>query len=424
MHTISGGGGVFMAAIVLMTTGVSAQEPVLIGTPEMTALRELQQTRNPLLAARRSAVDAARIRNGGVQSIGPITFFFELEEASVGEPGNHTLRAGVEHEFTARGQAAADRARTQSQLRVAQAELVSATVSNSIDLEQHAIESAVWDRIRARLIVEDSLLVRASATLNARFAAGTARYVDVVRMRTERLRVQAEAARALARAEAARQHMAGSVGTGANDLIPAAIASIRDLPVPVLPAVDEMSRVSPALALADAQIATARADLASARVANARRWSAGVGLQRFDGVDGYTLGPLLLGSVTLPVPERSVRQALVSAATRDTLTVVGLRAAILTRLGGDVSAAETRFAAARQQFEAIDQRLLSAAREERESALIGYAAGELSLLELLDFERALARAEIQRLESYLEMIDVWTGLWRTAATGGHEETRS
>ncbi len=424
MHTISGGGGVFMAAIVLMTTGVSAQEPVLIGTPEMTALRELQQTRNPLLAARRSAVDAARIRNGGVQSIGPITFFFELEEASVGEPGNHTLRAGVEHEFTARGQAAADRARTQSQLRVAQAELVSATVSNSIDLEQHAIESAVWDRIRARLIVEDSLLVRASATLNARFAAGTARYVDVVRMRTERLRVQAEAARALARAEAARQHMAGSVGTGANDLIPAAIASIRDLPVPVLPAVDEMSRVSPALALADAQIATARADLASARVANARRWSAGVGLQRFDGVDGYTLGPLLLGSVTLPVPERSVRQALVSAATRDTLTVVGLRAALLTRLDGDVSAAETRFAAARQQFEAIDQRLLSAAREERESALIGYAAGELSLLELLDFERALARAEIQRLESYLEMIDVWTGLWRTAATGGHEETRS
>jgi outer membrane protein TolC len=181
--------------------------------------------------------------------------------------------------------------------------------------------------------------------------------------------------------------------------------------------------MAPALAQADAQIATARAEVGSTRAANARRWTAAVGVQRFDGPDGYTVGPLLLASVTLPVPQRHVHNSQVSAAARDTLTATGLQTALVTRLRADTRAAETRFVAARQQFVAIDQRLLSAAREERESALIGYAAGELSLLELLDFERALARAEIQRLESYLEMVEVWTGLWRAAAEGDHEETK-
>jgi outer membrane protein TolC len=58
----------------------------------------------------------------------------------------------------------------------------------------------------------------------------------------------------------------------------------------------------------------------------------------------------------------------------------------------------------------MDAALLRGAREERESALAAYRTGSVSLLELLDFERALARAEIERVHALLEAVDAWADL--------------
>ena len=71
---------------------------------------------------------------------------------------------------------------------------------------------AGWSAISRRLAAEDSLLVGAEAALTARFSVGEARYVDVLRLRTERLRVQSEQAEALAEARAARVALRGLLG--------------------------------------------------------------------------------------------------------------------------------------------------------------------------------------------------------------------
>ena len=52
-----------------------------------------------------------------------------------------------------------------------------------------------------------------------------------------------------------------------------------------------------------------------------------------------------------------------------------------------------------------DAAALQGARDEREAALAAYRSGGLSLLELLDFERALSRAEITRLQTLTEAAD-------------------
>ena len=68
---------------------------------------------------------------------------------------------------------------------------------------------------------------------------------------------------------------------------------------------------------------------------------------------------------------------------------------------------DARGAEALQRISGVDQQLINAAREEREAALSAYANGELSLVELLDFERSLSRAEIQLLQSYDTAIEAW-----------------
>ena len=82
---------------------------------------------------------------------------------------------------------------------------------------------------------------------------------------------------------------------------------------------------------------------------------------------------------------------------------------------------EIRFAAARERYQGVDARLLNAARDEREAALVAYATNDLSLFELLDFERELARAEIQRLRSYVDMTEAIVQIWMAAALGSNRE---
>ena len=72
--------------------------------------------------------------------------------------------------------------------------------------------------------------------------------------------------------------------------------------------------------------------------------------------------------------------------------------------------ARERYEAARERLAGYDATLLRAAGEERESALAAYRTGDLSLLELVDFERALSRAEIDRLRAGLDALTALTDL--------------
>lgn len=83
------------------------------------------------------------------------------------------------------------------------------------------------------LAAEDSLLSAAEEALRARFAVGGAPYVDVLRLRSERLRVQGDRARAATEARAACRALfalAGEATAEVDALIAAQTAAAGVLP--------------------------------------------------------------------------------------------------------------------------------------------------------------------------------------------------
>jgi len=414
---------VHMCVMALVCAGpTQAQEPALFRTPQMAALRDAERKGSPLLAAGSQDVAAARIRMANVATRGPVTVSLDLDEWNLTDPLSQTVAVVAEHEFLPKQLLHSSTARATALLSASEARLEGALIERMVELERHVAKAVLWRRIHARLAQEDSLLERASVTLSARFSIGDARYVDVIRLRTERIRVQTESADALAQSRAATRELVAIIGAGSEALVNDAINSITTLPVPQAPGIDGVIATAPVVRMAGAEIEMSRANLLTIRSEMAPRWTAGVGLQRFDTGSGFTVGPALTGSLTLPSFQKSVRSASTLAAAHDTLAAGGRYAFVIRRLRGEVASVEERLSAARDRFQGVDVRLLAAAREERESAIISYASGGLQLSDLLDFERTLARAEIQRLQSYLDIVDAWADLWVAVAGGNHEET--
>lgn len=139
-------------------------------------------------------------------------------------------------------------------------------------------------------------------------------------------------------------------------------------------------------------------------IANQRpRLTGFVGAQRFLGDNGnFTLGPAVGGSISLPFTARRAYATAQAAARSDVNAALAERTATLSNVRADLLAARARYEAAQARLAVCNAALLTGAREERESALAAYRAGTLTLIELLDFERALARAEIDRLTSQID----------------------
>jgi outer membrane protein TolC len=139
--------------------------------------------------------------------------------------------------------------------------------------------------------------------------------------------------------------------------------------------------------------------------------SAYAGVQRVGQANnGPTFGPSLGFSMTLPFTAARGNRLAVGAAEQRIVSVGTTQFATLAEVRGRLQAGLARYAEARLRLETMDAALLRGAREERESALAAYRTGSVSLLELLDFERALARAEIERVHAVLEAADAWADL--------------
>jgi cobalt-zinc-cadmium efflux system outer membrane protein len=128
---------------------------------------------------------------------------------------------------------------------------------------------------------------------------------------------------------------------------------------------------------------------------------------------GLTFG----GSITLPSTARRAGEAALGAADAEIAVAMAERDAAVAAVRASLAAALERYEAARLRLSAFDAALLRGAREEREAALASFRAGDLSLIELLDFERALARAETERLRSLLDAADALADLHAAGAGG-------
>lgn len=417
-----------LVAWLLLPRALQAQQAPPSSSPAVQALREAVRRSNPEIAARRAGLEAARSHVPATGIAPPLALSAEAEEIPGGvDLTAASVRVGVERELLSRGRRDAARAVAGADVRAAEAELDAAELRLDAAVLRELTRAAGWTAISRRLGAEDSLLVSAESALRARFSVGEARYVDVLRLRTERLHVQSEQADATAEARAGRIALAGLLGAdpAREALIQPALAAAASAAgsalLPPSPELDSLLAHAGSVRLAEVRVERARASRLLLLAEQRPRLTAGVGLQRFAGDGGgSTLGPTLGGSITLPFTSRRGNQASAAAAERDVAAAVAERNAAVATTRARLAAALGRYEAARTRLAVFDAALLRGAREEREAALASFRNGELSLLELLDFERALARSETERLRSVLDAHDALADLY----SGGSDTSES
>ncbi len=197
-------------------------------TSTLAALHAAILRSNPELIARRAALDAARARLNAAGFAAPSVLSAEVEDVPSGVNVAHagSARVTVDHEFLNGGRRSAARSLASADVAVVSADLYAAERRVTAVGTQALTRAAGWAAIAQRLEDEDSTLSAAQTSLRVRFATGGARYVDVLRLRTERLRVETEQAAAVTEARVARQALEALVGR--SDAVSPATAAFLD----------------------------------------------------------------------------------------------------------------------------------------------------------------------------------------------------
>jgi cobalt-zinc-cadmium efflux system outer membrane protein len=402
--------------------GTLSAQDLFADSAAVRRLKDSVRQHSPELIARRAALEAARARLGATGFAPAAALGVELEEVpgglDVGDAGS--VRLDLSRELFSGALRSAQRALAERDVERAQAELELAERSVGARVDRALTLSVGAAAIARRLAAEDSLLASAEEGVRTRFAVGEARYVDVLRLRTERLRIRTDAAAALSEARIGRTLLVSlltpDMATEASaSMIDSIVAGeLRDplrAPLPAAPSLDSLIAVSAPARFGNIAVARARSARRLARAEQRPVIAASIGVQRFgDDEGGYTTGPTLGASVSLPFTARRANQAALTAADREIAAAEAARQAAIANVRANLTAARERYEAARERLGLFDAALLRGAREERESALAAYRTGDLSLIELLDFERALARAEIERLRSRIDAADAFADL--------------
>lgn len=417
------------SVIVLMLLGVaslSAQSPVDQDSLE-TALLTLILPRHPEIVARRAALDFAdgRLRAAGRQTAPTLSAEVEEIPDGIDVPNAGQMRLMFERDFLTGPVRSAERtiARVERDGAAAALSLTEASVRAAVKRDLAVWRG--WLSVAGRLAAEDSLLQEAESGLLSRFSTGDARYVDVLRIRTERLRVKSERAEALRTSQTGKRHLeanAGEVDSSVAELgrllSTAGIHPGTLLPAPPpVPGIDSLLAAGDALRLASLRVDNARGLAARSRAARRTQLSGGVGIQRFTGDKGdFTVGPSLRATISLPFAVSTSNRLQQAAADLRIADAEAERAAFVVRLRIALLLAMDHYASAVERLQVYDGALLTGAKEERESALSAYRSGQLSLLELLDFERALSRAETDHLRAAIDVSTAYADIYITLAT--------
>ncbi|MEX2608679.1 MAG: TolC family protein [Gemmatimonadota bacterium] len=380
---------------------------------------------SPELQALRAELESARARAAAAGYAGPVVLSGEIEDVPNGyDIGGAAIRVELGREFLTGGRSTAARALAAADVAAAEASLQAAGRRLEARVVQELTRLWTAKGTARRLAGEDSLLFSAEGSLRARFSVGEARYVDVLRLRTERLRIQTDRADAVADARVAREALLGLGGPDVAPLIASTLDSLTatsarwEEPLPPVPSLDSLLALSGDVRMAEATVQRARATLDVVRAEQRPRLAASVGAQRTVGESGNSrFGPVLGASVSLPFTRRHANESAELAAERQLEAARAARAAVVATVRASLAGSLVRYEAARERLAEFDATLLRGAREERESALAAYRTGNLSLIELLDFERALARAEIERLRARAQAAEAFANLI-AASSGG------
>ena len=386
-------------------------------------LRETIRRSNPELRARRAMLAAAEARVPAAGAFGPALLSLEIEEVPGGldliEAGSARLDVSREV-FSGARRSARRQVATQT---VEQARLELALTERSLlaRIDGLLVRYLGGVGVTERLAAQDSLLVGAEEAVTTRFAVGESRYVDVLRLRAERLRTRSELAQARTEALRGRRGLAGLAESADSTLLritamldSLALTAPRTVDLisfPPVPNLDSLVRTAAPVQLAEAGVRQARAGVQLAAAEQGTRINASIGVQRFSGDDGrHQVGPTLGASFTLPFTARGRGRASRLASQRELLAAQAELEAAVVHARALFGTARDRYEVAVANAALLEPALLRGARDERENALATYRTGTLSLLELLDFERALTQAEISRTRSQIAAAEAFAEL--------------
>lgn len=397
----------------VLTEAAGAQAP---GDSASLRLRQRVRESSPILAAHRARLEVAVARRAATGLVPPAAASVEFEEvpglANFLDAGS--MRLDVSRELWPSARRRAER--TVADRDVDRARLETEITERSLDalVMQLLVKAGASAAVTSRLASEDSLLRGAEEALRSRFAVADARYVDVLRLRTERLQVETETHRSRGEARMGRRQLirlaSPSDSLSFAALVDLAIAlearSFLRGALPPLPPLDSLLAVSAALQLAQLAVERAQAKRLLAVAEQRSVPAASVGLQRFVDEEGNANVGLTAGlSIPLSFTAKRANAARRLLAEREVSLAQAEKTATENRVSSALATAADRYETARAQIAAYDGALLRGAREERETALAAYRANTMTLIELLDFERALAHAEVSRLRSQAEAAD-------------------
>lgn len=386
-----------------------AQQAPLPG-PELDSLATLLLQSSGALGSRRAALGVAESSIGAATARDPATLRVDVENIPSGTAIDRSQQVivGVEALLlrgpgpgAARTEAAAARDLSMAGLVLAEQQVIA-------HLRRGVAGYAAARLADARLAEMDALLADAEVSLRARFGVGDARYVDVLRLRTARVNLGLERA---ARQAAGQGHLEAVVGLYGTDSTRAAARGLVER-LHVVGTLEALSAIAPAsdsaLLAQWSQVLALRAD-ALVRSARARRGTTltgFLGVQRFADIDGsLVVGPTLGVTMPLAFTTGGSTSSLVAQAEARRTAVLAEASARRVALEAERRRAQVRLDAARARARAVDDALLQGARAERDAALAAFRSGELSLVELLDFERALAQADLGRLDALNDAAD-------------------
>lgn len=412
-----------LACVIVSPVGAQ-QGLTLAGAATERALISAALEASPELDALRAEVAAARARVSAAGFAGPFVLSGEIEDVPDGyDLGAAAVRIEIGREFLTGGRSAAARSLAATDARSAELALIAAERRLTAAVIRELARATAAATVALRLAAEDSLLVSAEASLRSRFAVGDARYVDVLRLRTERLRVQNDRASAVAEATVAREALLGLAGpagtTTLGPLLESTMASlstaIPDEPLPPAPAVDSLLALAGEVLLARNAVARAEATRAVVIAEQRPRLVGSFGAQRTMEAGESNFGPVIGASITLPFTARRANTAVATAADSEVRAAEAALEAARSRVRAELSGALARYEAARERLAVYDAALLRGARQERETALATYRTGDMSLIELLDFERALSLAEIEHVRAGADAAEAYATLIAAAS---------
>lgn len=371
----------------------------------------------PDIAVPRAELRAAEARARAAGFAPAAVLSVEVEDARNGRLDASSPRFNVSRDLLPSATRRALVATAEADVRVARVALAAAERQFIAQATRALYAAAAWRTITRRLAAQDSLLSAAEGAVRSRFSVGEARYVDVLRLRAERLRVQSDRAAAGTEADVALLSLAALAGdsaaaTNAVTAVDRAMPSGTEGPtgsefaLPVAPTVETLVAIAADVRLADTRLAQAAAERALVLARQRPAASASIGLQRIaaDGDRGAGLGPVVAAGISLPFTARAANRAAEAAADERTSAAVVTRTATIAATRTRLAVSRARYESARRRFASFDAALLRGAREEREGAFAAYRANDLALIELLDFERALSRVEIDRTRALLDAL--------------------